>query len=107
LLIVDAVTGNQRMGTLSAQRTGRIGLAAPHGFHLMVPETTQEYLFVATFKLSQSFAQSVLGPALRIRFFRIGEEAIEGSEHIGYEIEQARLLSQTRGFSHDIIVAAG
>src|SRR5262249_2112176 len=96
-----------RVGAVGAQRAGRVGNAAPHGLELMMPQPTQKYVLVAALEFGQRPAQSILGPALRVRLFRVREEAIESGEEFGDEIGEPVVLREARRFANNEVVAMG
>jgi len=103
----EAVTGDEGMGAVGADGRGRVGAPTPGWFQLAEVEAAQKHILVAAFEAGKRAAESVFGPALRVGFLRMNEEAVEGRAQIGNEIGELVFLGEARGFGNEEVAFVG
>jgi hypothetical protein len=105
--VVEAGAIDEGVGACAAQGSGGVVWRTPACFHLVMAQTAQVGVFLAVFELDEGLDQRVLGPALRIGFFRVEEEAVVGCEDVREQSEEFGVGDECRGLGDDEVVAMG
>src|SRR5580700_6901779 len=93
-VVGEAAALNVRQGASSTQRAGSVGPASPDGLKLDMAHAAKKDFRVLHLERSHSAADGVLGPALRVGFLRVFEEAVEGFQEVGSEVLQVEFSGQ-------------
>jgi hypothetical protein len=92
--------------TVGAQGTRGVRPAAPGGLHLVMMQFTQKDIFITALQFRESATERILCPALGIGFFRIGKEAIEGSNQLRDQTGEGVVFYKARSPGDNEVVAA-
>src|SRR5205807_5548691 len=99
-VVGQAAALNEREGASHTQRAGGVGAASPDGLKLDVSHAAKKDFRILHLERSQSPADGVLGPALRVGFLRVFKEAVERFQKVGSE---SRSEEHTSELQHLVI----